>query len=279
MSVDALSWAFRLKLTPVQKLTLLSLADRADGSGRSWASCKDTMARTGLSERGVQTAIREMAAMGYVDIQKRFAPNGRQKSNMYRIRFVEKWQDAAPPAHPLPEADDIGNDEGAPIEEGAPDAGVEVPDGGTACERVTAQPASPFLNRQERTVKESSLRSDSSAQKVSPKKDAPKAPVPATALKPQGWKADPAFAAFYAAYPRHDAPADAWKAWQRAVKEASAAEIMAGLRRYPFDDRPQFIPLPATWLNQQRWMAEPTVVPLKPRAAQRGWGNTTSGGF
>ena len=277
MSVDALSWAFRLRLTPVQKLTLLSLADRADGSGRSWSSCRDTMARTGLSERCVQTAIKEMAALGYVEIQQRFAPDGRQRSNMYRVQYVEKWNDAAPPQH-ADEADDQAEStppDGQNMDEGgmhhmrggdAPPARMVVV-GGTECGGVGAQPASPYLNRQERTVtkQESSLRSESS---VSEKR---------AASKVKGWKDDPAFTAFYAVYPRHDAPADAWKSWQRATKEATAAEIMGGLRRYRFDERPQFIPMPSTWLNQQRWMAEPTVVPPPPPS--RGWGNTTSGGF
>ena len=269
MSVDALSWAFRLKLTPVQKLTLLSLADRADGSGRSWASCKDTMARTGLSERGVQTAIKEMAAMGYVEIQQRFAPNGRQRSNMYRVRFVEKWQDAVPPVYLTPEADEIENGEGARIGEDAPNAGVEAPDGGTACGGVPAQPASPFLNRQEGTVtkQESSLRSESRLEAQKP------------AAQPKERKEDPAFKAFYAAYPRKEAPAAAFKAWQSAVKVAPASVIMAGLAKYSFnlDQFPKFVPYPQKWLNEQRWVVAESVPP-KPQPS-RGWNNTTSGGF
>lgn len=70
------------------------------------------------------------------------------------------------------------------------------------------------------------------------------------------------FNAFYRAYPRHDARADAWKAWQQtrgarpplgalvaAVEAAAVAnEWTAGRRR--------FIPLPASWLRGERWLDE-----------------------
>lgn len=65
---------------------------------------------------------------------------------------------------------------------------------------------------------------------------------------------DPAFAEFWAGYPRKDDKGHARSAWARALRKASAEEIVAGLRRYRFRDEPQFMPLPATWLNGERWL-------------------------
>jgi hypothetical protein len=72
-------------------------------------------------------------------------------------------------------------------------------------------------------------------------------------------QADPEFAAFYDAYPRHDAPDDALKAWRQVIaKGATAAEIMAGLARYQFRSDPQYIRLPAGWLRGGCWKAAAT---------------------
>jgi hypothetical protein len=66
--------------------------------------------------------------------------------------------------------------------------------------------------------------------------------------------ADPDFAAFWAAYPRKDSKGHARRAWAKAVKIASVSEILAGLDRYRFDENPRYRPLPATWLNGERWL-------------------------
>jgi hypothetical protein len=67
---------------------------------------------------------------------------------------------------------------------------------------------------------------------------------------------DADFAAFWIAYPRKTAKEAGRKAWVAATKRATAGEIMAGLSRYSFSTDPQFIPHPATWLNQHRWADE-----------------------
>lgn len=68
---------------------------------------------------------------------------------------------------------------------------------------------------------------------------------------------DPEFAAFYAEYPKRQAPDDGQKAWRQVRKAgATAEEIMDGLRRHQFDPNPQFIPLPGSWLRAGRWKDE-----------------------
>lgn len=66
---------------------------------------------------------------------------------------------------------------------------------------------------------------------------------------------------FWPAYPRKINKLQARKAW-KALKLADSDQktldsIMSGLERYKHEewrlDEPQFIPHPATWLNQRRW--------------------------
>lgn len=65
------------------------------------------------------------------------------------------------------------------------------------------------------------------------------------------------FQEFYALYPRKVGKGAARRAFASACKRASADHIIAVLRVYPFDrSRPQFIPHPATWLNQDRYLDE-----------------------
>lgn len=67
---------------------------------------------------------------------------------------------------------------------------------------------------------------------------------------------DEDFLAFWTAYPRKTAKESARRAWVAATKRVPASEIMHGLARYTFSTDPQFIPHPATWLNQHRWADE-----------------------
>jgi hypothetical protein len=75
-------------------------------------------------------------------------------------------------------------------------------------------------------------------------------------LRSRACREDPQFAEFYAAYPRHDAPDDALKAWRQVLAAgAIPAEIMAGLARYRFNPNPQYVRLPAGWLRGGCWKA------------------------
>ena len=65
------------------------------------------------------------------------------------------------------------------------------------------------------------------------------------------------FEQFYAAYPKHVAKIAAEKAYAKALKQATHAEIMAALEKQkPNFPEPKFIPHPASWLNAGRWLDE-----------------------
>ena len=67
----------------------------------------------------------------------------------------------------------------------------------------------------------------------------------------------PGFDAWWALYPRKDDKGHARAAYAAALRKGATVEqLLDGLRAYQFDVRPKFRPLPATWLNGERWLAE-----------------------
>jgi hypothetical protein len=92
------------------------------------------------------------------------------------------------------------------------------------------------------------------------------------------------FATFYRQYPRHDAPTDAERAFNRVITEgATLAEILLGLASYPFEFKQdgRFLPLPATWLRRGSWRHVKTVIPLHARSDEKsrsGWRDKFDGG-
>lgn len=64
MSNEALAWAWRVPCAPTAKLVLVALADRANEAGECFPSSRDIIERTGLAERTIRLALRELEAMG-----------------------------------------------------------------------------------------------------------------------------------------------------------------------------------------------------------------------
>lgn len=85
-------------------------------------------------------------------------------------------------------------------------------------------------------------------------------------LVPPGPSENDRFDEFWSVYPRRVGKAAARKAFRQAARNAGAAVVVAGARRFAADPNlpdPQFIPYPATWLNRGSWDDEP----LPPRVA------------
>lgn len=70
------------------------------------------------------------------------------------------------------------------------------------------------------------------------------------------------FEEWYAKYPRREARGAAERAYRTARKSVDASVLIAGAekakQKYAGSD-PKFVPLPATWLNQKRWLDEPAA--------------------
>ena len=73
---------------------------------------------------------------------------------------------------------------------------------------------------------------------------------------PRARAANPDFDAFWRAYPRKVGKGAAAKAWVRATTLNPPSAIIAAVALQKFDHRERFIPHPATWLNQERWLDE-----------------------
>jgi len=73
---------------------------------------------------------------------------------------------------------------------------------------------------------------------------------------------DPVFDAFWANYPRKEGKGGARKAFAKLADKdrviKAAAQYGEAVRRWPADDR-QFVPHPATWLNDGRFEDDPTL--------------------
>lgn len=87
----------------------------------------------------------------------------------------------------------------------------------------------------------------------------------------RGGAGDDGFDAFWAGYPRKEAKRKAEQAWRGALKRADRDTIMAGLERFRFPEDRQFIPLPASWLNADRWADQPPPTGGKPSSSLPPW--------
>jgi hypothetical protein len=70
------------------------------------------------------------------------------------------------------------------------------------------------------------------------------------------------FAEFWNHYPAKVGKGAALKAWPKAVREAGGdhSEIVIGLKARLHLFNPEFVPNPATWLNQRRWEDDPEAL-------------------
>jgi hypothetical protein len=80
-----------------------------------------------------------------------------------------------------------------------------------------------------------------------------------TKVTPKKVIEDPLFDRFWSIYPRKIGKGGAIKAWRAAVKKIDPAVIIEGLELHLPDlaeKQKQYIPHPATWLNEERWADE-----------------------
>jgi hypothetical protein len=87
-------------------------------------------------------------------------------------------------------------------------------------------------------------------------------PTPPTPQRGEVAVTDDGFDAFWAVYPRGGGKPAARRAWKSALKKVAVAEIADGLQmwldHWHAAGTPQnYIPMPATWLNQERWNDTP----------------------
>ena len=101
MSWQASAWVWKQEIPLDRKAYLLALADSANPDGYCWVSYSHLMEMTGRDKRNIQRAFRALEADGWLEINPR-AKNGRQTSNLYRLRF----ENGTPPEWKVPDLED-----------------------------------------------------------------------------------------------------------------------------------------------------------------------------
>jgi hypothetical protein len=89
-------------------------------------------------------------------------------------------------------------------------------------------------------------------------------PTEKKSRRPKADEEHPRFGEFYDAYPVHKARGAAVRAFNKAIKKADPRTLIAGARLYAKATAgidPRYIKHPATWLNQECWLDEPTPAP------------------
>ena len=85
------------------------------------------------------------------------------------------------------------------------------------------------------------------------------------------------FNEFWSVFPRKQGKGKAKEAFMKAVgNSVHADDILAGARRYASDPNlpdPKFVPMPATWLNQERWDDGPLPLNRKLTNSERNFAN------
>ena len=82
------------------------------------------------------------------------------------------------------------------------------------------------------------------------------------------------FDEFWQAYPKKTGKGEAKKAWSKIRPDAELLQQMLNAIACQSQseqwrkDGGQFIPMPSTWLNQQRWEDEGVIVPAKPKSSK-----------
>ena len=236
MSGEAIAWAVREQTPSLGcKLLLLLLAYHANDEHTGSPSLGVLQRDAGMTDRGVQKCLAQLAEAGLVTIQRRACPDRRTATNMFRLVIRPGHSPAAVPATPN---------------------AIRPPSNAVLHPPNSVPPAGPNVVRPQPELN-SSWPSPAPSH-ATPRGNGPSARGGTRRRRQQ--HDDPAFAAFWAAYPRPVAKDDARRAWSKAVAGGAAKEeIMAGLATYRFDLREngRFIPYPATWLNGGRWKDGP----------------------
>jgi predicted transcriptional regulator len=90
MSVSAILWAFKHKVSTNERVVLLELANYADDAAWQCYPSMETVGEgTGLSRRSVIRAVASLANRGLISYEKRFTHHG-QSSHIYTLNRTMK---------------------------------------------------------------------------------------------------------------------------------------------------------------------------------------------
>ncbi len=236
MSIDATRATWKLsktKITAIQKLILLSLADRAGENAECWPSLKRIIADTNIDRKTLIENRKILIEKKLIEYTGQFM--GKQKQiPVMRLTYVQSREDSD---------DENYNDLIF-----------------TSTENGTRTSTENGTGNQYR-------KRDTEPKRIEPKKEPIKDIVDfekstTKKSKNKDYKKDERFMRFYNAYPRKEKPRDAWKAFQSIVgnDDALLEKIMEDLEKRiinhtPWSD-PQYIGLPASYLRSATFDGE-----------------------
>lgn len=233
-------------------LLMLALADNANDDGIAWPGQKYLADKIRMSERTVRRLVGELVESGELEVLEQ-GGSGPRATTMYRITVRDKADKMTA----------IENDQGG--QDDLPKADTRVRKGGHSYVRRTVIEPSDKPSYTPHTPQGG----DVNASDVS---DTP-GDDPAETTKPKRRKAGELlpedaerFDRWWAIYPRKEAKATARRAWDRIRPDndltdqmITAVSVQAKANDWEQPDRRQFIPLPASWLNAERWNDEVPV--------------------
>jgi hypothetical protein len=241
MSLGVMTWVWdHSKSRNAARLVLLAIADCASGDGtQAWPSGAELRRKAKLSARAVQNATQELIELGELKVEWNAGPGG---CNRYTVLMRTPAESAVPPQNLRPRKDC------APAES----AGGE-----TRAESDTTGPEPPQNLRPAESAPPQNLRTEpslsSSKNKNTSNRSRKRTEPPAE---------HPRFAEFWPAYPRREGKGKAREAFTKAIdlgadpEAVIAAAGRCGRHHARVKTETKYIPLPATWLNQERWEDE-----------------------
>lgn len=238
MSVEAMLGVQRMtaRVSHAAFRVLMTLAEHADKQGRNtWPSVDTIAAEAQADEKTVRRCLAKLQEDGLISGQP---GRGRGNTTVWALLIpVPTLEKEGVTPGIRPDEDPVKPGTTPPIVDVKP--GIMPVKAGITPVKPGTTPPEPVKNLS--ITEEGSLRSLAS--------------VPVRAVpKPN---AD-GFETWWTAYPRKVAKDGAQKAYTAAVKRgAEPPVLLAAVQRAGWPDEAQFIPHPATWLNQGRWQDDP----------------------
>ena len=243
------------ELTPLAFMLAYVIANLVnEREGFAWPSVARLASECHVTKRGVQKVIARLVERGHLSVEH---GNGRGETN--RFSWIVRNQESV-----------------KGIEESRKERRQPPYDG-------KARPTSPQLHRKGRTPVHpiEAERVNRSSEKGEPPFQKGRTPVHPTLSKESIYDLSyqlssqrnaqislSAFDAFWRAYPKKVAPADAMRAYIRAIERAPPNEIIQGAMRYAAEregEDQRYTKNPATWLNKNCWTDQRPTSRVSPR--------------
>lgn len=86
MSIQVMTWVFRLQIPPREKVVALAIADDADDAGDAFIQLWKIGAKASMSVGTVKRAIKQLMEWGLLEKEPQFTVSKRQSTNFYHLR-------------------------------------------------------------------------------------------------------------------------------------------------------------------------------------------------